>query len=185
MKSLWLGQASKVTIDPGIVEEMKSQIKAFDAKIKWRDRLEIGVALFFAPFLLLLTIIVPFPLAKLGAALTAVSMFVIVFVLKINQKKRKAAGTSLTEQIEAEVSFLKKQRSLLTNVLYWYLLPPFIGISLFLYGMRRSEADFWWNEGIITVVITVIWYVNRQAVKREINPSLQSLQGFLNSLRRK
>lgn len=185
MKKLWQEQSSGLTINPELVKEIERQIREFDTKIKWRDRLEIGVALLLVPFLLFLAAILPFTLAKLGATLTAISMLFIVFVLKKNQKKSPETRVSITEHIEAEMNFLKRQRSLLTNVLYWYLLPPAIGISLFFYGMKRSDADFYWNEGIVILIIAAIWYVNRQVVKKEINPSLQALQAFLKKVRRK
>lgn len=183
MKKLWLEQSSGVNMKAGLVEEIQGRLRALNKKIKWRDRLEIGVALLMTPFFLFIAVVVPFPLTKIGAVIVAMAMLLIVYVLKSNQKKHAALPLSLREQVEEELNFLKKQRYLLSNVLYWYLLPFFIGLSLFFFGMKRSYADFFLLEGIVVVVCAGIWYANKYAVEKEVRPSIQALQIFLDKLK--
>ncbi len=61
---------------------------------------------------------------------------------KLNNVKKYKREINPADFIKAQLlgiqQYITKEKELLDNILYWYLLPPFIGIVLFFVGLSRS-----------------------------------------------
>ncbi len=183
MKNLWQQPGSlQVALTPQTVIEVREQMNKLDAKIKQRDRQEIIVALCMAPLFAGLAFVFDDFLVKVGCIIIALYSFIVIFFLKVNQKKAIEKGQTLKEQVKGELLFLKRQRLLLKNVLYWYLLPLFIGIGLFHYGSSGHWISFAVLMLFTTGVYIYIWRLNQTAVREELDPAIGSLEDFLYSM---
>ncbi|HRI81951.1 MAG TPA: hypothetical protein PLF88_05915, partial [Opitutaceae bacterium] len=97
----------------------------------------------------------------------------------------------LRTRLEAEIAELDHQRRLLRNVAWWYLLPLLVAIALLVWSVhlavpgQLTTAMVWrlvWFGAIMAGVGAVTLWLNRQAVRRTIEPRLRELQAALREL---
>lgn len=70
----------------------------------------------------------------------------------------------------------------MNTVLYWYILPPFIGCVLFWAGKPMNK----WMLGAcilfaLLVNVYILW-LNKRAMKRNINPLIDQIDATLKEL---
>jgi Flp pilus assembly protein TadB len=77
---------------------------------------------------------------------------------------------------------LRQQIKLLQTILWWYLLPFFVGVILFYFASVTSTLSKVIYIVIVAAVYGYIYYLNRRAVERHLKPLEESLTKTLNDL---
>lgn len=183
--------SSKVTIDPDLLlREVKRNKEHFESTIFWRDVREVGVSFVLAVFFLYQGM----KLNQWSLYLPAVAcIFVGVFMVidRVIQKgKLPKSSDSLAGCIKISLAQVKHQIWLLRNVLWWYLLPFAIGVTLFwgYVGWRvrhDSGAGLIFIGGCfvgLIILCTGVYYLNQYAVRKGLMPRKQELELLLKTL---
>lgn len=163
--------------------EVQGSMDSFHRKIKNRDMIETLAVILVAPVFLLIAFITPDLLSKIASVLI-VAWGIYVVVRLRNARKHKPGAyseTYLTYLIQTR-AYLQIQKNLLDQVVYWYILPGFILISLFLAG--RFEVGGKNIQVIKTFVLNaalavVIYFLNKRAVNKEIVPRLVRVEQLI------
>lgn len=187
LKGLWLdaNQQQKIEINMNqLTEGIHLRISVLEAQIKKRNTREIIVCilmiLLFGWFLL----IQPQILRKVGAAIIISNCVVIIFRLvyagKTNSPEHFAS--ELSNYLRASLQQVRKQIALLSTVLWWYLLPFFIGVLCFYYSYPVSLLHKGCYTLIVFVLYCYIYYLNRKAVIKQLRPLESSILKALEEL---
>lgn len=180
LKQLWLdaGQQQKLEINTGkLIESIHHKVAVLENQIKKRNALEIIVSLFlilqFGWFLLTL----PQTLGKVGAAIIIANCILVIFRLiyasKINVIEN--AALEINQHLKDSLQQVRKQIALLNTVLWWYLLPFFIGVICFYYSFPVSFL----GKGIYTLLIIALYYYIYYLNKRVVSKTLKPLEGSI------
>ncbi len=183
--------SSKLTIDSDmLLREVKRNKEHFESTIFWRDVREAGGSFVLAVFLLyqgmksnLWSLYLP--------ALACIFVGVFMVIDRVIQKKKPPKPSdSLAGCIKISLAQVEHQIWLLRNVLWWYLLPFAIGISLF-WGHIGWQVRNNNRTGLIfiggcfvglIILYTGIYYLNQYAVRKELVPRKRELESLLNNL---
>ena len=194
LQKTWQSQQTsfKLTIDSDLLlREVKRNKRFFESAIFWRDVREVGVA--FLMFLFFLYFGLKIKIWSLHAtALLTLSVGVFMVVDRVIQKRKRPELTgALMGYIENSLAQVVHQIWLLKNVLWWYLLPPSIGIAIFIGHLAWLIRDLPGRGLIFLSVYCVfcvllfwgVYLLNQRAVRKELNPRKEELEQLLNSLK--
>lgn len=168
---------SKLLID------LDSQLKSFDRSLKKRDRREIIAAalviLIFGTGAFFFTNI----LSRLGMVLGALYGGLVIYVFK-NVKKHRPTNNALPikDYLVEYRQYLAKERNLIANVIYWYLLPPFIACLLFFIGQNMSITQLAVYMLIIFCIYAFIFFLNKLGVNKSFDPLIKKLDEAINDI---
>lgn len=164
--------------------EIVSKLNKFNKKTKLNVYTEIIVAILMIPFFTYLVIVIPFVLSKIGAGIIAISMVFIIFKMIASLKKEnKSIDLPLRDYLLNRKQHLLKQIRIIDTVLYWYILPPGIGVLLFIIGFKTSTLALVFSLTISVVVYLIIFVINKQAVKKYFIPLLKELENCIDELK--
>ncbi|MEM8888296.1 MAG: hypothetical protein AAGD28_09935 [Bacteroidota bacterium] len=185
LKNIWKSatQDELVKLDQkNLIRDMEKQHLKLEKGIRKRDKLEIGVAIILMPFFLAATFFLSSTLSKVGAFLMLPALGFIIYRLKA---LRKYEPTAFSESTHDYLNNLKiyytMQRDLLKEVAYWYLIPPFICISMIYWGISSTPAEKVLNIGVAAVIYIGIYFLNQSAVKKKLDPFLEDIDQELKS----
>ena len=130
------------------------------------------------------------PLILLALLVLLVAVFLVVDRIVQKRKKRLMTSRCLTSCIAGSLVQVNHQIWLLKNVFWWYLLPIFIGIFIFVCYSAWDARDhipwFMFDIAYMIVVVLFMWYVyrlNQKDVRKELMPRKEELEQLLNSLK--
>jgi uncharacterized membrane protein len=159
-----------------LIIDLDSQLKSFDRNIKNRDRREIIAAVIIIPAFGIGAFLCPGILTKIGLSMVVLFGILVIYMLR-SVRKYKADNFSLPikEYLLKHRQYLIKERNLLDNVLYWYILPPFIGVILFFIGCKLESYKL-----IILILIVIAfnafaYYINKMTVKKDFDPLIKRI----------
>lgn len=194
LKQAWQSQTGspRLTLDAGLVlNEVRRNERQFAAMIYARDVREVGVALLLVP----VWIVMGIKLSSLWTwYLTIPTLLWIagfMTVDRIRQRRRQPKpGDNLRSSVENSLAQVEHQIWLLRNVLWWYLLPPFIALMIWIThlawrsrdGGLESLAGFAVAAVVIALVDWFIYWLNQHAVRKTLEPRRQELRTLLQSL---
>lgn len=179
--------ASKLIID------LDSNLESFDRCIKNRDRREIiaavsvmvifGAMAYFIPQILSKMGILRGVLYGMGLMLGVIFGILVIYKLRY-VKKFKADNYSLSmkEYLIEHQQYLIKERSLLENVLYWYILPATLSTILIFVGVNLGSTRTYILILISLVVNAYAYYINKRTVKKDFNPLIEKLDVTIKEL---
>ncbi len=187
LKKIWQGASDEAQIQfnkSKLLIEMEQKIQRFDEKIKRRNNLEIIGTILLIPVFTAIAFHTHYPVSKAGAILVVCFGIFVIFKLLHTRKKKKNIDytNSLKQQLIATKTYIEHEKKLLNTVLYWYILPPFVGCILFWAGMPMNP---WKLFGLITFALLLscfIWFVNKRAVTRDVNPLIEQIETTLKEL---
>jgi len=188
---------SKLTIDSDVlIREVKRNREAFESSIFWRDFREVAVSIILAVFFI-------HGAMKTNNTWIAGSLiFLVISILfvagffivdrHIQKKKRPNHGESLNACIESSLTQINHQIWLLSNIFWWYLLPPAIGMGLF-FSMTALELCrhlplmnvlpmFCLIIVIVVLVLWAVYWLNQYGIRKALIPRKQELETMLKSL---
>ena len=189
IKKTWSEQKSDAftpTTENEIMTLIRNKMQTHDEKVTSRDRLEISVAavisvacgvyLFFADSIW----------HQLGCVVTILSCIVITYRLisakQISSDNQLQPDISVKAHLRAELQKVQNQKNLLKSVLWWYLLPLFLSIVLFVMGFDISST----MKAVVIIVNAIvygyIWKMNQKAVSEHISPLIKEIEESLDTV---
>ena len=186
LKQLWRQQELAPPIqvsDTELINRMKTKMKKFDRDISQRDWRElIACVIVFAAFLCF-SLRVRSPLSLAGCVVIMMSgVFIgwrLVATRRAHPPVSEAASTS--DFLRAEIAKVDRQMRLLQSVLWWYLLPLFIGLELFELGFNTRPGEQLLMLVFNLSIFGFIYWANRRGVRKYFHPLKQELENMLNS----
>jgi hypothetical protein len=189
---------SKLTIDSNLLlREVMRNKKLFESVILSRDIREAAAGILGILFCLGFAVFFFYKGLNVVAWVLTIStlfdLWVIAFFIAdriFQRKKSPSRGESLTACLEDSLTQVNHQIWLLKNVLWWYLLPPGIGMTAFFVTVYWQIHAVGWSAIIQLVInlalaIIVFWgtyWLNQYAVRKELTPRKQELEELLNGL---
>ena len=194
LQRTWQSQESgfRLSIDSEmLLREVRGNKKHFRVAVFWRDVREVGVSLVMFMFFLYCGFKYEvWSFFLLSVLVLGVGVFMIADRV-IRKAKQPQAAESLLGCIEGSLNDVVHQIWLLKHVLWWYILPPCIGIVVFLGHVAWLVRGFW-PTGLTRLLVTFIfcvlvnwgiYWLNQRAVRKVLGPRKQELDQLLNSLR--
>jgi len=166
-----------------LIIELQSSLDRLHKSIKYRDLIEIDTAIVMIIIFGYITYFVPFTLSKIAALLIILWLIYVIFRLRSTKKYKPSTLTdSYFDYLYKTREYLHIQKKLLNSVLYWYIIPPLIGIIVLLSGIWIIPETH--NTIIITAIGTVgygifAYLLNKRKVKKEIIPKLQKIDELI------
>ena len=187
LKKIWQGASEEALIQfnkSNLLKEMEQKLQRFDDKIKHRNSGEIALALALIPIFTLIGYYTPYLLSRLGVGIIILGCLIVILKLlhTRKQKPKNDNTTNLKQQLITSKIYVEQEKKLLNTVLYWYILPLFVGGILFTAGKPKS---LWLLGFFILIQILVsgyIWRLNKRAVKNEFNPLIEQIEATLEEL---
>ncbi|WP_428307358.1 hypothetical protein [Lacipirellula sp.] len=190
----WQAQASqeRVTIAADLLRsEVERNQHSFRTMILLRDIREVGVSLLLIPVWLFLGVWLALP----WTWYLSIPAFIWVAAFMLIDRARHAAppstpGEPLVQSVQTSLVDVEHQIKLLRSVQWWYLLPIAIPMLAF-FGQVTWRASQSWLEAIVGggcffafVVATnaFLYWVNRVAVRKQLQPRREELIKLLDSL---
>lgn len=160
-------------------------------KLLWqRDLAEIVAALMVTCFFGVLAIIMrDWSLVTCAAGGLIVGVFFVVDRM-IQKRRRCVVENSLRSYIQASLDQVQHQIWLLRNILWWYLFPLIVGLSIFLGSLSWQSRNKGWAEQLVILVVGLIcmfafWQVyriNHREIAKSLEPRRSELESLLASI---
>ena len=194
LQRIWKTQAfeRQLTADyDALLDEVQRNKRTLDARVFWRDVLEVGTCILLAVFFLFWGI-ADHAWPCFVAALSAVWVGVFMVVDRIRHRRKASEfAEPLLACIESSLAQVDHQIWLLRNVFWWYLLPAVIGF-VFVIGYYAWEIRLsWWLRVLATAVLLgfgalifwIVYCVNQRALRRDLRPRQQELEALRHSVK--
>jgi CubicO group peptidase (beta-lactamase class C family) len=187
LKNLWQQQQlapPQRQADRDLPAAMEQRMKQFWRTIFWRDVREVAACIFVAGAFLPDLFRASSDLTKAGCLVLVTSAVFIGCRLVFSKRRgdRLLASGSIRDYLQAERRELEVQIHLLRTVLWWYILPIYIGAVMVVMG-RDSGLGFKVSFAIsYAVVCAGIWWLNQYAVKKSLLPLKKELDQTLQEI---
>lgn len=201
LKEIWktASQAEKIKFNLSrLMIDLNDKMRSIERAIRRRDRREIVAAVLMIPIYGYLAYEIPFMVSKIGSVLILIWCIYVIFKLRNVQKKKRTKDLSLSfsEQLVSQKTQMTQQAKLLDTVLYWYLLPPYIGNIIFIFGLS-DPTEYGWSNILLdqllplplpykigylifgAVTSGVILWLNKSVVKKTLKPLINDTEEVL------
>jgi hypothetical protein len=123
------------------------------------------------------------PVVRIGWLVVVGSMVFVAWKLVYARRSTPPAppGASIVESLRAELRSVRAQSDLLGSVLWWYLLPPTIGVLIATWGMRIHTGVKIGCSLMFIAIDAFIYWLNRWARSKQLVPLETQLQSLLHS----
>jgi hypothetical protein len=123
------------------------------------------------------------PIARLGYLIVVGSMVFIAWKLVHARRTTPPAppGATIVESLRAELNSVRTQSRLLGSVLWWYLLPPGIGLLVATWGMKINLLAKIPATLVFIAVYAFVYWLNQWARSKQLLPLEAQLQSLLHS----
>ncbi len=186
LKKIWQRQPLR---EPAVsaeqlVSAMQSKTSQLRHCLDARDLRElVGCAVIIVTFGIFYFTVYRTPISRLGDLIIIASTIFIAGKLIHARRSNPAAppGATIVESLRAELKAVRTQSRLLGSVLWWYLLPGFIGLVVATWGMG---LDPYLNIVCTLLFIAVdafIYWLNQRARATQLLPIEAQLESLLHS----
>lgn len=168
--------------DEALLALVKEEAEAFDEKIRRRDRREfIAAAVVFSFFSVML--FDPSWMVRAGATVVMASSVWIAWTLRRTRSRESPSSERpVAEVIRSERAKVDRQIRLLESILWWYIAPPALGLSLVVAG----DVGLSWFALIYGLggagVFGCVYHLNQRAVREDLRPRRRKLTRRLRRL---
>lgn len=191
-QELWLKQPSPAAGAENMEEtiaRVRAGAKSFDRTVLWRDVREgvaaLGVSAVFGMVAMAKINEGAFAWDVILAAVLplGVAGFLLVDRLRARGRRPGGGGTVIAE-LDHAIAELQHQHRLLTNVLWWYLLPLAASGGLIMVHAAMVASPLWWARllvlcvalAIILLVNVPIYRLNMRVARDELLPRIEELE---------
>ena len=194
LKDAWRAQdsRSRLPIDVELLlKEVRRNDRQFAAMIFWRDVREVGVGLAMVPLLVFLGVrnSSPWTYYLTVPVVLWVAGFMLVGRVRHGQRSNDP-GESLRRCVEGSLAQVEHQVWLLRNVHLWALLPLALAMLAFFSQVAwENRSGGWWTALAVSEVVALgagvlggVYWLNRYAVRHELEPRRRELEALLRSL---
>lgn len=173
-----------VMSDTEMLEMVRQQSQAFDARIRRRDRREMLTMVIAAPLFLLILGRSSSWVGRAGAALALAGYALICWK---TYRARWSGGDPeatrpLAEVLRAQRARIDAQISLLDSVLWWYISPLAVGMTMVVVGGSGLTGFTIVYVILVGLISWRIYNTNRRAVARRLRPERDEVNRLLQQL---
>ncbi|MBL9122894.1 MAG: hypothetical protein JNG90_04630 [Planctomycetaceae bacterium] len=186
LKKLWqqqpLRESTPSTKD--LISAMQSKASLLRRCLEARDFREIvACALVVLVFGVLYFTVYRSPLSRAGVWIVIGGAIFIAWKLVRTRRRTPPAppGATVVESLRAELILVRSQVRLLGSVLWWYLLPGFIGVTVATWGLGIDPVSKTLATGFFIAVDAWVYWLNQRAVSQELRPLETQLQSLLHA----
>ena len=163
--------------------DVQSSLDHLHKKMKYRDLMEQVAIIFTIPVFAYYAYSIPFTLTKIASVL--IILFGIYVIIRLrNAKKHKPGAFTETylEYLYKTREYLKIQKQLVDNVLYWYILPGMTLMFLFIMGPGISgRLPKVMKIGVLIAAVgAATYFLNKRVVKKQYIPRLEKIDELIN-----
>jgi hypothetical protein len=163
--------------------DMQSGIDKFNKMVKGRDLREMAGAFVAVPFMAFISYKSPYLLTKIGAMLGILSGVYVMLRLRNAAKLSKVSfNETYLQYLYYHKLHVQEQIHLLETVLYWYILPFYVSVTLMVTGAFLGNGkleQFLIREMINTLLAVGIYYLNQYAVRKTLKPRLDKIDELI------
>lgn len=189
LKQLWqrqvLAPPTKLP-DDQLIQAMKQKMSQFGRTIFWRDVREVAACLLVIGLFLPGYFKTTTWLAQTGCLVEVFGAIFIAFRLIYSKRRddRNLTADSLRGYLLHERRKIETQIRLLSTVLWWYILPLYIGAVMVVFGIGGSRGMVFKVTFAVfyAVICGGIWWLNQYAVKKHLLPLQEELDRTLDSV---
>jgi hypothetical protein len=123
------------------------------------------------------------PISRFGVWIVIGSAIFIAWRIVYTRRTTPPAppGATVVESLRAELNSVRTQSRLLGSVLWWYILPSFIGVTGATWGLRIDPYSKMFCTAFFVAVGAWIYWLNQRAVSNQLLPLEAQLQSLLHS----
>lgn len=193
LQQVWQSQLAgrRLTIHADVLlRHLERSRQNFAGLIFWRDVREVGISLVLVPVWIWIGVAeaLPWTWYLCVPALLWIAGFMLVD--RVRQRRRQPQlGDPLRHCLARSLNEVEHQIWLLRNVVWWYLLPPAIGIAAFFAQCAWQARDSGLAELIMAGVVAVsalifvgVYWLNRMAVRQDLEPRRRELLALIANL---
>lgn len=190
----WQAQSeqTRMTVDTErLFEEFRQSQQKFDAILIVRDLCEVGTAVVLLPIWVAMGVFMKLPWTWYLTMPALVWIAGYMFVdLRRHRPRPDEASESLRQRVESSLAQVNHQIWLLRNVLWWYLLPMFVPILIFISDVAWRTGGGGIETALVILILggivggihTMIYFRNQTAVRVTLEPRRQELTTLLATL---
>jgi hypothetical protein len=188
LKKLWQGQVlapPPKLPDAQLIQAMKQKMSQFGRTIFWRDVREVAACLLVIGLFLPGYFKPTSWLFQTGCLVEVLSAIFIAFRLVYSKRRddRNLTADSLRGYLLHERRKLETQIRLLSTVLWWYILPLYIGAVMVAFGVGPGGMVHKVGFAIFYAIgCGGIWWLNQYAVKKHLLPLKAELDQTLQEI---
>jgi len=123
------------------------------------------------------------PISRVGDLITIGSTIFIGWKIVHTRRSHPPAapGATVVESLRAELNSVRAQSRLLGSVLWWYLLPPTIGMLIATWGLPIHLHGKISSTIVFLAVDAFVYWLNRRARAKQLLPVEAQLESLLHS----
>ncbi len=123
------------------------------------------------------------PISRFGVWVVIGSAIFIAWRIGYTRRMTPPAppGATVVESLRAELNLVRAQSRLLGSVLWWYILPLFIGVTVATWGLRIDPFSKTLCTAFFIAINAWIYRLNQWAVSNQLLPLEAQLQSLLHS----
>jgi hypothetical protein len=188
LKKLWQQQQlRKPDVSPEqLVSAMQKRTSQFRGILNARDLRElVACAFVIIVFGIFYFTVYTTPISRVGDLLIIGSTIFIAWKLVHTRGTTPPAppGATVVESLQAELNAVRAQSRLLGSVLWWYLLPGFIGLVVATWGLRIDIYSKIFSTLFFIAIDAFIYWLNQWARAKQLLPLEAQLESLIHSAR--
>jgi hypothetical protein len=166
--------------------EVQSTLDRLHQKIRYRDLMEQLAVVLVSPVFAYYAYSIPFVLTKIASVLIILwGIYVIIRLQKAKKHKPVALTETYLEYLHQTREYLRVQKQLIDSVPYWYILPAALLMFLFILGpglAGRLQKVLKLTGGIVALSVAIYW-LNKRAVKKQLDPRLEKINKLIDVMK--
>ena len=164
----------------------QSTLDNFNKKVKQRDMRELIAIVLVLPVFAYYVYSVPHVLTKIASALIIVWGIFVAIRMRNARKHQPAKFTeTYIDYLNKSRTYVGIQKHMLDTVLYWYILPGWACLTLFVAGFIDVPGKMPWmirTESLNVAIAIAAYFLNKYAVKKQILPVLRKIDELIMTL---
>jgi len=186
LKKLWQQQPLREPVPsaPQLISAMQNKTTLLRRCLDARDLRELVVcAVLIIIFGCFYFTVYREPMSRVGDLIIIGSIIFIAWKLVYTRRTTPPAppGATLVESLGAELKLVRAQSRLLGSVLWWYLLPGFIGLLVATWGLRIDLFSKIIGTLFFIAVDAFVYWLNQWARSKQLLPLEAQLESLLHS----
>lgn len=159
--------------------DVQSGIDKLERAIKYRDLRETLAVVIGSPFFIYKGFVTPSVLTKIGCGLIVLyGIFVVVWLNRAKKQQPGPLSSTYLGYLRKAKQHLDAQKHLLDTVLYWYILPAYVSLSVYTLGSDTPGFILQMQIGLIALS-AAIYYLNKRAVAKTLMPKLVKIEAAI------
>jgi CubicO group peptidase (beta-lactamase class C family) len=185
LKELWRKQKPEATppVDPRAqIEVMRAKMSQLHRNLKARDFRELAASALVIVAFGLFFFVLPYPVTRIADLIIIGGALLISWKLTACRRRalRPDAGAPVAVWLKQERARVHHDAELLRTVMWWYLIPLWLGTNLFFWGLPNQPLAMNIGFTALTIIMNVwIYRLNQSARQKQLLPLQDELEALL------